>query len=566
MNKLIINTSLLALVFASFSPDVDASFTKGDDGDNPFSYEQSSRALVKHSGRSKTRARTNRSVRATVDDTSIVPFGSSSGFIFSLESDMPNPFSSSYAASSSVPVTDDVEEVLVSPVKQPSVVEKLNEEALIGLTHLQNLIDNDQDLSVILSMKTSRALFDNSEIFETFFSFKISEAIKRNGVFSLHTAHLLSILSEDQKAEILAPYGYTKLFRVPIAPRTERFKAVAFDGFNRVVDTVRPKAKKRAHDEMTKHADDLASDQKLTLKRKKSPSDFKTRTEQLDYISKALKSHVEETFRHMNPYFVSNRIALDDLLSAMDMMTVHAVNMIGYHVSEDRAFQWGERDVVRLAPALQNNRIIHLDLGGNLITSKLLPAMNWSGLATLDLNSNYIDSFGSLLQSNIGTLCLNQNSLEKISDESKPTSPNYALERLNLGHNHFENTEMGEFLRILGLFPNLKVLNLSTTSDHFLSSSCLLENLDVTHPKLEVLGLSGWSLDENAIAHVLQLPSIQVLDLTNASFSKGTLGALHKTPSSLKKVVVSYMVGNNREYLNDIKATEEKGIEIIVVQ
>ncbi|MGN6670383.1 MAG: hypothetical protein ACTHJ4_02445, partial [Candidatus Nucleicultricaceae bacterium] len=499
MNKFILNTSLVALALASFSIQADASKIGGDDSDNPFSYQStsSSNALVKYSPSERKVIRAKRGMHKPVEDMSIVPFGTSQGFNFSIESDIPNPFSSSYAASS-VPVSDDAEEVF-EQVHQPSIIDTLDEQAMLGVTHLQHLIDNDQDLSVVLAMKAPRALFDHPEIFETFFASNIADSIKRNGFFSLNTTHILGLLNEDQKAGILAPYGYRKLFQAPVKPKTERFKAFALDGFNGVVDTVKSTVKKkRGYDEMTKASDDFDADKMQQVKRKRNPKDFKTRAAQLDFISTALKSHVEETFKQMNPYFVRNSQALSDLVDATQMLKVFGVKMIGYYVTPHQTVQWDDGDVMRLNSALQQNRIMHLDLSGNRITSKLLPLMHWNGLQTLDLNSNYIDSFGPLLQSNIQTLRLNGNYIEKISEDSKPTAPNYTLERLDLGLNHFENSEMSDFLRVLHLLPNLKVLNLATTPNHFLSSSTLTESLDVSHPSLEVLGLSRWSLDETA--------------------------------------------------------------------
>lgn len=574
MNKFILNTSLVALALASFSIQANASMNNEDDNYNPFSYPNSSasKSLVKYSPSEKRVMRAKRGRHRLVEDTSIVPYGSNRGFNFSIASDMPNPFSSSSAASS-VPVSDDVEvevEEVFAQVHQPSIIDTLDEQALFGLRVIQQLIDSDQDLSSALAIKSARALFDHPEIFDAFFASNIANAIKRNKPFSLTTTHILSVLNEDQSSKISsisASSGYRNLFQLPVKPKTERFKAFALDSFNDVVEKVKSTTvkKKREHAEMTQAKDDFDADKMQQVKRKRNPSDFKTRAAQLDYISTALKSYVEETFKQMNPYFVRDSRALSDLVSATEMLTVFGVNMIGYHASQHHVVQWDDGDVMRLNPALQQNHIIHLDLSGNRITNKLLPLMHWNGLQTLDLNTNYIDSFGSLLKSNIQTLRLNSNYIERIAEDSKPTEENPVLERLDLGHNQFENTEMADFLRVLHLLPNLKVLNLATTSNHFLSSSTLTEGLDVTHPSLEVLGLSGWSLDETALAHVLQLPKIQVIDLSNVSFARGTLAALHKTPSSLRKVALSHMVGNRGEHVADVKVAAQKGIEVIIV-
>ena len=300
-------------------------------------------------------------------------------------------------------------------------------------------------------------------------------------------------------------------------------------------------------------------------KKRKLPEDFDTHQERLDYISQALKEHVQDVMKTMRPYFVADRGALARLVDATDMMNVHGVNMMGYSIEGGPSIQWGGDDIIKLKPALQLNRIQNLDLSGNLICDRLVASLNWNGIQTLDLSSNLISTVGSLLKSNINSLRLNANGIEMIQESETLTEPNFALEKLDMAHNQFDNTGMTAFLKMVSFMPNLKVLNVGTSSrNHFLSSSSLLDGLDVSHPSLRVLGLSGWNLSKDAINHVLSLSMIKVLDLSRVSFNKSALSPLHGRESSLETVVLSPSIHYSGEHKDDLESIRKKGIEMIM--
>jgi hypothetical protein len=550
MNKLFINSSVIALsVFASIGY-ANASFLSDD------SITDTSKMVVPFYNPFQD---VNFEVKATAYNQSSKPFS---------WTPMKEIESSSHTSSGFKFSDEALEEVFSKPSVKKEL--KLDEETNLAVIHIQELIDTDQDLGLLLSIRAARSLFTNPEIFETFFSHVISNAITRNGFFSLQTTHLLEQLNEDQKAKVLAPYGYKKLFKAPVAPRRVRVKATLVDGFNKVRSNVfgvkKTITKKRDHDEMApaeNFFDDLEMKKETISKRRKKSEDFDTRQEELTYITTALKGHVEEVFQSMPSFYVSDRQALNSLVEATGFMGVPSVAMIGHYTSPSEIFQWGESDVSKLSSALKNKRIQKLDLGSNLITTGLVRAMNWNGLISLDLSGNLIRNFGQLLQSEIKHLRLNSNGIKRIQEEEVPLQPNTALSSLDVSLNLFESEGMISFLKTISLFPNLDVLNIGTSSKKFLSTSTILEGLDVTHPSLRVLGLSGWSLDKSAISYVLQLPKLEVLDLSAVSFGKDALIPLHDQPSSLKKVVVSSYMSRQQDHMKEVAKIQKKGIEVI---
>lgn len=553
MNKFLINSSVVALsLFASIGS-ANASFLSDDCTDT------SSKAMVPFYNPFQD---VDFEVKATAYNQSAKPFS----WTPLKEIEFSSPPSSGFKFSDEA-----VEEVFASSSVKKEL--KLDEETNLAIAHMQELISTDQDLGLLLSMSTARSIFDNPQIFETFFSHVISDSIKRNGFFSLNTTHLLEQLNEDQKAAVLAPYGYKKLFRAPVAPVRVRVKAKLVDGFNRVNRKINPFAtkktivKKRTHDVITPAEnifDDAEINKRPTPKRRKKSEDFDTRQEELNYITTALKGHVEEAFQSMPAFFVSDRQALSALVDATELMNVPSVAMNAF-VQDSGVFQWGESDVFKLSPALKSNRIQKLDLGSNLITSHLVRSMSWNGLISLDLSANLIRNFGQLLQSDIKKLRLNSNGIKRIQEEEIPHEPNTSLLALDVSLNLFENDGMTSFLKTIAFFPSLQVLNLGTSSKKFLSTSALLEGLDITHPSLKVLGLSGWHLDACAISYVLQLPMLEVIDFSNVKFGHGAMVPLHAQHSSLKKVIVSSHMSRQPEQMKQVHEIQKKGIEVIPV-
>lgn len=553
MNKLLINSSVVALsIFASIGY-ANASFLSDD------SIDTKSKAMVPFYNPFQDE---NFEAKVSTYNGSSTPFSW-------------EPFKaieSSAATSSGFRFSDEAVEEVFS-TSSPKTELKLDEETNLAIAHMQESINSDQDVGLLFYMRNARALLDNPEIFEKFFSHVISDAIARNGIFSLHATHLLDQLDANQKAVVLAPLGYGKLFKAPVAPMRTRIKAKVVDGFSRVNRKLNPFAtkktiiKKRSHDDMTPAEnifDDAEIKKEPVPKRRKKSEDFDTRQEELNYITTALKGHVEKVFESMPPFFVSDRHALDALVDATGFMKVPFVAM-NAHVRDSVVFQWGERDVLKLSPALKNKRIQKLDLGSNLISSHLVRSMSWNGLDSLDLSGNLIRNFGHLLQSDIKHLRLNSNGIKRIQEEEIPNDTNVSLTALDVSLNLFENDGMTSFLKTISFFPNLNILNIGTSSKKFLSTSALLEGLDVTHPSLKVLGLSGWDLDASAISYVLQLPMLEVIDFSNVKFGRGALVPLHAQPSSLKKVIFSSHMSRQPEQMKEVHEIQKKGIEVIPV-
>ncbi|MGN6670256.1 MAG: hypothetical protein ACTHJ4_01790 [Candidatus Nucleicultricaceae bacterium] len=440
------------------------------------------------------------------------------------------------------------------------------------------LLDDDQPAHQNHAHKgSSYAACSQSSGNDESFLFFSSQYFDSRGWFSDSTVAWLETLSHDDKVSKLSSFEPSDLLLMPIAPVTSYVSAIVSDGLESIADYLHPFQRgkntrshaKRGTDEISKQ---LSDDETI----KSAPSKIKRqRVQKLESVSKALREHVEEVLPDLPPFRVSSLSSLNTLLRVSKNMSIPKVDMRAprlQQLEKPRSFldhltpaQWGDEFVESLMPALSGGRFNQLNLSGNALSSSIVLKAHWDGLATLDLSGNHITQFGTLLHSKIGHLDVSSNPIYGLFDDQIPVLPNGALKALSAENTKMTNLGIGKLLSAIHLFPNLRVLKIGTSEESRFDGRVINRFLDVSHPSLEVFGLSGWSLDETALAHVLKLPKIQLIDLSNVSFAKGMLAALHKTSSSLKKVALSYAMAACDEHVADIKAAQEKGIEVIIV-
>lgn len=435
----------------------------------------------------------------------------------------------------------------------------------------KSLLDDDQTaLQIYVNKGSSYAACSEPSGNDDSFFFFSSQYFDSRGMFSKASVALLDTLSHDDKVSKLSSLEPSDLLLMPIAPVTSYVSAVVSDGLESIADYLsplqsgkssRPHAKRGAY-EISKS---LFDDETI----KTEPSKNKRqRVRALENVSKTLRSHVEEVLPDLPSFRVSSLSSFNTLLRASKEMSIPKVDMRAPRLQQlekprslfDRLTpaQWGDEFVESLMPALSAGRFNQLNLNGNALSTSIVLKARWDDLATLDLSGNHITQFGTLLHSKIAHLDVSSNPIYALFDDQIPVLPNGALKTLNADNTKMTNLGIGKLLSALHLFPNLRVLKIGTSPESRFDGSLLNESLDVSHPSLEVLGLSGWDLDSDALAHIQHLKHLQMVDVRDAHISAQGLRVLHKGITLKISAALSF----DPTHRADLLVAKNKGVVI----
>lgn len=397
-----------------------------------------------------------------------------------------------------------------------------------------------------------------------------SEYFDSRGWFSHEAVSWLDTLSHEDKVSRLADVNPLDLLEIPLIPATSHLSAIVSDGLDVIADYLSPFSdlpfdRSNAKRDNENISTSPSKNKEVKIKASKTK---RQRVRQLRKMSKALRGHVEEVLPELPAYRVSSLSSFNTLLRSSRDVSIPKVDMRAPRLQQlsNRSSwmdcltpsTWGDDYVESLMPAISSGRFKHINLSGNQLSTRLFLRINWNGLETLDLKANNITQFGGLLRSGISHIDLSSNPIYALFEDQIPESPNESLRFLNVENTKLSNFSMGNLLSIIHLFPNLKILKIGSSQKDYFDGVELNRALDISHPSLEFLGLSGWKLEAKSIAHVLKLPRLQTLDIRDAHIGAQGLAALRKGV----KIMVSPELTLNSLHTFDLLNAKDRGVEI----
>ncbi|ARN84253.1 leucine-rich repeat domain-containing protein [Candidatus Nucleicultrix amoebiphila] len=410
-----------------------------------------------------------------------------------LHSQQPS-FSFSFASSS-------VDEDVFSQIKIPTLPVHVQK----GLDLLDEHLSQGGHLALFRETTEGKAAFGDYNFFNQHIIPIIHKHVQFHGMKSEFTVRLFESMGKEHVQAYLSTLPQETILESIDTTYTEEAKAFAsglFQGFSGLFFTQTPSTELVLDDE---GIEEDVKEESPAVSRKRLYRTKSTPRKELHHRKNKMKRFAEQ--HYMRVPMKANRLGsfsrTKDVLSKIE---VGKLDLSGLGV--------GHYHITSLKPFLK--KVEALDVSSNTIQDPTL-ILTLPTLKSVSFQNNGFDQF---------------------PEETKASSLiNPMLEVLDMSQNPMSTAGARDILTMSKNMPNLHTLLLGIKTGSFVDGITALNDFDVTHPTLKVLSLSGWYLEPQNIAQILQLPALETLDLQGINLNLGTHDTTQITEDVLSLVV-----------------------------